>query len=519
MHINIGNRREVLWDDYLVDAEKTSAKLTMHRPVKKEMLYTPNEIWQVRGAGYVHAIKLDDTYFVYYKTSIPCADKKELTKDFNKERNILNALCVMTGKDMNHLTSPNLGICEYEGSTDNNIVMMQKCANDFEEELDNFFAFVDENPNCLPEERVKAVAQMVNHKKGFPGFRELWSYVSPDGIHFTLKAKISGGDDPHGGLFDSLNTVHYDVKEGVYKAFVRGLHLDYGICAEANETGIITKPMEKDLAGYGIRDIRYMESKDFINWSVPKRLTYNDPYDYQFYTNHIQKYVRAPHMYIGLPTRYTERKAWTQNYEQLCGKESADWRKECLKTSPREGLAITDAVFMSSRDGLNWNRFHESFMGGEPENTYNWRYGDVYLLYNLMETPCDDGEGTELTIIAEEKMADKKVGWRRYTLRLDGFASYRADYEVKTMETKPIIFDGSELAINFSTSPAGFIYVDILDETGKPIDGYHSCEIFGNTTDRTVYFGEGKDISKLAGRPMKLRFTMRDADIYSFIFR
>ena len=283
MYIDIGKRREVLWDDYLVDAENTTAKLTMHRPDKKEVMYSHDDIWQVCGAGYVHYIYLDGTYYVYYKTCIPCADRKELTKDFNKDRSVLNALCVMTGKDMNHLTCPNLGLCEYDGSKDNNIVMMQKCANDFEEELDNFFAFVDENPDCPPEERVKAVAQMVNHKKGFPGFRELWSYVSPDGIHFKLNAKISGGDDVHGGLFDSLNTVHYDVEAGVYKAFVRGLHLDYGVCAQANETGLITKEMERDLAGYGIRDIRYMESKDFKTWSVPKRLSYNDDCDYPFY--------------------------------------------------------------------------------------------------------------------------------------------------------------------------------------------------------------------------------------------
>ncbi len=520
MYIDIGGRREVLWDDYLVDTEKTTAKLTLHKPQRKGRFYDYKDIWQVRGCGYGNLIKLDDTYFLYYKTCMPCADKKELTKDFNKERNILNYLCVMTGKDPDHLTCPSLGICEHEGSTDNNIVMVQKCSNDFEEELDNFFAFVDENPDCPPDERVKAVAQMMNHKKGFPGFRELWSYVSPDGIHFKLNAKISGGDDPHGGLFDSLNTVRYDVEAGVYKAYVRGLHLDYGVAAEAQKTGIITKEMERSLAGFGIRDIRYMESKDFKTWSVPKRISYNDGQDYQLYTNHIQPYARAPHMLIGLPTRYTERKAWTQNYEQLCGEESANWRKSFLNTSPREGLAITDAVFMSSRDGMNWNRFPESFMGGEPEHTYNWRYGDMYLMYGLLETPCEAPQtGTELTLIAEEKTTDAKVSWHRYTLRLDGFASYRADFDIKTLETKPFIFDGSELSINFSTSPIGFCYVDILDETGKPIDGYHSCELFGNTTDRTVFFGDSEDVSKLAGRPVKLRFTMRDADIYSFIFR
>ncbi len=520
MYIDIGNRREVLWDDYLVDTEKTTAQLTMHRPQRQDVFYSDIDIWQVYGAGYGNAIYLDGTYYLYYKTGVPCADKKELTKDFNKDRSILNYLCVMTGPDMEHLSCPSLGICEHEGSTDNNIVMIQKCSNDFEEELDNFFAFVDENPACPPEERVKAIGQMINHKKGFPGFRELWSYVSPDGLHFKLHSKISGGDDLYGGLFDSLNTMRYDVEAGVYKAYVRGLHLNYGVAAEAQKTGIITKPMEKSLAEDGIRDIRYMESKDFKTWSVPKLIHFNDDEDYQLYTNLIQPYKRAPHMLIGLPTRYTERKAWSKNFEQLGGEENLQNRKKHMAAHPRYGLSITDAVFMSSRDGINWNRFHESFMGGEPEYADNWRKGDKYLLYNLLETPCKPPQtGTELTIVSEERATDTRVYWNRYTLRLDGFASYRADFEIKRLETKPFIYEGGELSINFSTSPIGFCYVDILDESGKPIDGYHSCELFGNTTDRTVYFGDSKDVSKLAGRPVKLKFTMRDADIYSFIFR
>jgi len=175
---------------------------------------------------------------------------------------------------------------------------------------------------------------------------------------------------------------------------------------------------------------------------------------------------------------------------------------------------------MNSRDGLNWNRFHEAFMGGEPEHDFNWRYGDVYLTYNILETPCKAPQtGTELSILGEDNTAENKKALYRYTLRLDGFASYRADFDIKTLETKPFIFDGGELSVNFATSPIGFCYIDILDETGKPIDGYHSCELFGNTTDRTVFFGDSEDVSKLAGRPVKLRFTMRDADIYSFIFR
>lgn len=520
MYLNIGNRREVFWDDYLIDNEQTTAKLTAHRPEKKEVLYDENTLWQKGRCSYPIYIELDGQCLLYYGTGIPCADKKELTKDFNKAKNQLNALCLLKGPDLFHLERPNLGLYEIDGSTDNNILMMQRIDGTFEEEFDNFFVFVDENPDCPYEERVKAIAQNVNHTKIFPGFRELWCYTSPDGIHFKLGWKLSGADDPHAGLFDSMNTVHYDKDAGVYRMFVRGLHLDYGVAAQAQVDGLMTKPMERSLAAEGIRDIRYMESRDFKTWTVPKRLSYNDPYDYQLYTNGIQKYARAPHMYVGFPTRYTERKSWGQNFAQLGGEENVKARKERIAQNPRYGLAVTDGLFMCSRDGLNWNRFHETFIGAEPEYATNWKYGDGYLMHNLTETPCEGPcSGREISFLARERAVYAQDVLRRYSIRQDGFASYHADFSGAVLVTKPFVFEGTELSLNFATSPAGYIYVEILDEYGKPYEAFRSCELFGNTTDRTVYFGASADVSKLAGKPVRLRFTMSSADIYSMIFR
>jgi len=520
MYIDIGSRREVFWDDYLVDPAQTTARLALHKPEKKEIVYDGKVIWQKKSMNYVNFIQLDGRCLAYYQCSIPCEGKKEWTKDFNKPKNQLNGICLLTGTDVMHLQRPNLGLYEVDGSTDNNILLLQRGNHEFEEEFDNFFVFVDENPACPPEERVKAIAQNVNHTKIFPGFRELWCYTSPDGIHFRLGWKLSGGDDPHGGLFDSLNTAFFDKDAGVYRMFVRGLHLDYGVAAEANETGLITKPMESSLAADGIRDIRYMESTDFKNWTVPRRLSYNDALDYPLYTNMIQKYPRAPHMFVGFPTRYVERKTWGKNFDQLGGEENARARFARYSQRPRYGLAMTDMLFMSSRDGLTWNRFHEPFAGGEQEHAHNWAYGDCYPMYNLVETPCEAPiKDTEYSILMEERGETGLRHLRRYTIRKDGFASYHSDYEVSTLTTKPFTFTGKELSLNFATSVLGFVYVDILDETGKPLDGWHSCELFGNTTDRTVYFGDTTDVSALEGRLIRLRFTMRSADLYSMVFR
>lgn len=87
MYLNIGKRREVFWDDYLIDPERTTAKLTAHRPEKKEVLYDEKTLWQKGRCSYPIYIELDEQCLLYYGTGIPCKDKKELTKDFNKAKN------------------------------------------------------------------------------------------------------------------------------------------------------------------------------------------------------------------------------------------------------------------------------------------------------------------------------------------------------------------------------------------------------------------------------------------------
>ncbi len=70
-------------------------------------------------------------------------------------------------------------------------------------------------------------------------------------------------------------------------------------------------------------------------------------------------------------------------------------------------------------------------------------------------------------------------------------------------------------------SVAGDIRVEIQDETGKPFPGFSLSEAqlqIGNEIERTVSWSTGSDVSALAGRPIKLRFVMRDADLFAIRF-
>lgn len=102
---------------------------------------------------------------------------------------------------------------------------------------------------------------------------------------------------------------------------------------------------------------------------------------------------------------------------------------------------------------------------------------------------------------------------RRYTIRIDGFVSYNAPYKPCKLITKPFVFEGSELSINFATSAAGYIKIKLIGER----EVIHSFEMFGDQLDRTVSFKDG-DVSALSGKPVKMELTMSDADIYAFKF-
>lgn len=112
-------------------------------------------------------------------------------------------------------------------------------------------------------------------------------------------------------------------------------------------------------------------------------------------------------------------------------------------------------------------------------------------------------------------------GGAQYVLRLDGFVSVSAGYEQGEFTTKPLRFAGSELELNYSTSGAGRIRVELRDEAGVPLPGFtlEDCKpLQGDAIAGVVQWSEGTDLSRLAGQPVQVRFVMNEADVYSLRF-
>lgn len=469
MAINVASRLEPLWDNYLLDAQQTTAELKVFHPVKREKVLEFDQPWEGDGSDYFNLFYDDGLYRMYYLAWAMTQDGKTKASPIR--------VCYAESSDGIHWTKPNLGLREFEGSKENNIILSE-----VDQSFDNFFVFKDTNPNCLPEARYKAITG--NHS---PAGVYLMAYYSSDGIHFTPQHTMSNSD-----YYDTLNTAFYDSARRTYVAYVRGFH----------------NGKFED----GVRDIRRLTSPDFINWSESKQISFNDDLDVPLYTNVVSIYPRAPHIYTGFPTRYIERKEWTKNYDRLCGLER---RTERFNTSRRYGLTVTDCIFMASRDGEYWTRYQDAILRPGPENGRNWVYGDCYPTYGMFETPsADRGADKELSmLVSENHWQGIAPEMYRYTIRLDGFAGLSANWQGKTAVTKELVFEGNTMLLNFATSARGSLYITITDEEGNKLE---SGELFGDSTARVVDF-DG-DLSVFSGKPVTIRFEMTECDLFSMQF-
>ena len=166
---------------------------------------------------------------------------------------------------------------------------------------------------------------------------------------------------------------------------------------------------------------------------------------------------------------------------------------------------------MSSRDGLHWHRWLEAFIrpGLQPER---WVNRNNMTAWGILSTKtATTGPTNELSIYSNENYysVDGHCRLRRFTLRNDGFASVHASYAGGEFVTYPLNFSGTKLTLNFSSSAAGSIQVE-MDE---------STEIYGDEVAYVVTWKSQSDLTKLVGQPIQLRFVMKDADLYSLQFR
>jgi hypothetical protein len=106
------------------------------------------------------------------------------------------------------------------------------------------------------------------------------------------------------------------------------------------------------------------------------------------------------------------------------------------------------------------------------------------------------------------------------TWKLDRFVSADAGPEGGSLTTVPILFSGNRLELNLVARRGGGVTVEILDASGRRIDGYAASDtVAGDGLRKTVAWRGSPELDKLRGRPVMIRFSLRSAELYSFAFR
>jgi hypothetical protein len=467
--VEVGTRREPFLDRHLIDS-LSRAELRMHRPVDRGPVLNFDGPWEGPFVGYATVIHHDGKYRAYYRGMG--------AGGVRKDSDPVQVVCYAESDDGVRWTKPALDLFPRAGEATTNIVLADAAA-----VTHNFAPFLDVRPGVDPARKYKAIGGV--HEQG------LYAYASPDGVRWERMrdvpvltrrdVQVESGEDSY--VFDSQNVAFWSDVERKYLLYYR-IYRD------------------------GVRRIARLESDDFLAWRNPTLMEYRrggEPAPVEhLYTNQTHPYFRAPHVYIATAARFMPgRRAIT-----------AEQAKE-IGVDPGYFNDVSDTILMSTRGGGVYDRtFMEAFVA-PGVGLENWTSRTNYPALNVVQTGP-----AEMSLYVNQNYGQPTAHLRRYSMRLDGFASVHADYDGGEMTTKPLTFRGSRLLLNFATSAAGGIRVEVQRPDGTPIPGFalaDCAELIGNEIERAASFAGG-GLESLAGQPVRLRFVMKDADLFALQF-
>lgn len=444
-----------LFVDRYLVGQAENVTFELQHPVDAGEVLRFDRSWEGPFAGYCTVIRDGGLYRLYYR-GLP-----EARADGSSSE----TTCVAESRDGITWARPELGLFEVHGTRRNNVILADQAPFSH-----NFSPLLDGGAGVAADQRYKALAG--TKKTG------LYAFASPDGLRWRKlidRPVITAGD------FDSQNVAFWSESERRYIAYFR---------------------VFRDR----IRRIARTTSTDFINWTEPVDMGYGDGPVEHLYTNQTHPYFRAPHLYLGIAARFMPGR-------QVLTAAQA----ETIGVNPGYFRDISDSVLITTRGGDRYDRqFPEGLI--KPElGIENWTSRTNYPALNIVPTGAN-----EISFYVQKSYGQPTHRLHRYRLRTDGLVAARAPWRGGVLLTKPLRFEGERLVINFATSAAGGVRIEIQDEAGKPFPGYsldESVEQIGNEIAREVSWKRGPALGALAGKTVRLRFVMKDADLYSIRFQ
>ncbi len=474
--IPIGNSKQLFLDEFLLESLKDTALVLNHpRKAVDNPVIPRNRPWEGNYNHYGTVFYDPDQrkFRMWYSTSnwtpVPGGDPESAGR----------RICYAVSSDGYRWEKPSLGLVEFNGSRDNNIVGE-----------DNWLGFkggiVFDAREPDPSKRYKAMVQTVGGKlsneTGRTGM-QFHLYSSGDAFNWSAhpgNPVIDWGE--RRGRWGPTSVMGWDPVHGVYVA-----HME--ICGHQR-------------CPLGRRIIGRAESPDMIRWSEAVPVILPDGQDYpdtEFYSLHATAYEGFT---IGM--------LW-------------NFRTTNTTILPQ---------FVFSRDGIHYDRrYRRPFIPAGAGDAF-----DSVAIYGLR--PAVHGEKIffyyggvnwrspeQLEMLGEER-AYGAIGLA--VLPLDGFVSLDGPkLTFSQAVTRTLTFSGRELRLNLRAAfqrwgahPAE-VRVEILGTDYKPISGYgfDDCDPLSETgTGQLVTWRGNSNVEALAGKPVKLRFHFKNAKLFAFQF-
>ncbi|HYF35945.1 MAG TPA: hypothetical protein VD994_11685 [Prosthecobacter sp.] len=457
--VEIGTQPQFLIDDYIVDnrwslkPKREEVIRAFHAPKKAaENPIIPD------GAGYVTAARDADTGLIrlWYQTN-------HATMKGGEEGNAY-AVAYAESRDGVHWSRPNLGLYEWLGSKENNIVWPgPRGARASGPQI------LQLSENDMRGYRYLLAYRTGGAKKGENGVRLIGS---ADGIHWDEK-----GDTLLLELHsDTLNSIVYDPVRGEYVMYCRPKDR-YLIGQE----GFLDSGESRRVARIGSREL----------WTVwkgsPSTILIPDEADVG----------KGFNRFYGMPCRWNVGIYWG-----------------CLWPFRLNTDIVTELAW--SRDGIDFERlplrprlielgaegaWDDGMVFGSPD----WvEVGDEWwFFYAGSDGPHESRERTTGIGVAK--------------IRKEGLVSMRGPPGGGVVCTRQLQWPGGVLLIN-ADAQQGEIQVRVSGDRRAPLSGYdyRDCDRF--TGDRVAHevTWKGQSLNALKGQVIRLEFMLKNADLYTF---
>ena len=447
-------------------------KLRAEVATKSAPWLVPDKPWEVGGIWLQRVIHEGGLYRVWYSCSeIGSRDKVivssvngrlKLGSEGGETVNGLYGMCYMESRDAKNWVKPSLGLVEFRGSKDNNMISPEA------------------GPSILidraapPEERYKSVAHRrirdldPNAKKDGPA---LHGAVSPDGIHWKrLPEPIT---DWKGAALanDGHAEVHRDEQTGNYVLYTRANY-----------------PRRRSIAR--------AETSDFRHWPLPTLILTPGPDDdpsVDFFDNPYLYYPGSASTHLMLVSSYH------RNTSQM------------------------DMRMATSMDGDAWNWLSPRIVV-KTGNPGDWDSGQLYAYGEMVRLP--DGRiavgitGTsdrhaEVWRIKLESGQKQKIG-NAWAIWEDGRIAGVEAEKAGEFTTLPLKATGRPIEVNARTGSSGSVQVEVLiEEQGRPFPkvALQAQQMTGDLRWSPLVFPEGS-LAQLTGKTIRLRFHLYDAKAF-----